>query len=141
MSHTLEKHIAALDSLCRVCGNLNFSSKKKRQNKYELNEELSTDIFMACQVSIRNDEPDKHSRFICESCRSGIRNVKRRQSQTSLHRLRTSFCETEHIWAKYSESNSLLTCTVCCQRQKFVSGCVTSTPPVSTNHPDKPNQY
>jgi len=85
MDHSLEKHLTSLNSLCRICGNISTNKKQKSKSiKPLLVDSLSIDILLVFGVNVKKDVDDKHSKCMCRSCGAMIRNVKKRQSETTL---------------------------------------------------------
>ena len=98
MSHTLNDHIQALDSLCRICGKTNYSLKQKKGSILpKLCETISDEIFIACRLNTKNDKANKHSRFICCNCRQAVRDAIRRQSKATISRLETLVKDNDAI--------------------------------------------
>lgn len=120
MSHTLDNHIRTLDSLCRICGKINNSKK----NKAIPCENVSDDILFLCRLDLKADKRNKHSRFICETCRSKIRNIKNRQSLNAINRLQDIVKNSDNIWCEYSESDDVASCSVCNHRQALSHGVI-----------------
>ena len=125
MSHTLDDHIHALDSLCRICGKTNYSSKQKKSSHLpKLCETISDDIFIACRLDTKSDKANKHSRFVCCNCKRAIQNAIKRQSKATITRLETLVKDNDAIWTDYSESNSRSSCSSCNHRQETSRGIV-----------------
>ena len=74
MDHTLEKHLNAINSMCRVCARLCVTEKQKKRRKtpYPL-DKIRKDLTLIGFV-LRTDEEDVHSRFICDKCKHALDN-------------------------------------------------------------------
>ena len=91
MVHTLEKHLTAIDSLCRLCAQVAVTQKHKKSGRtpYQLDKlrkELTPIGFV-----FRTDNEGEHSRSVCHKCKHALNNSKQRESVTAIDKLRKCF--------------------------------------------------
>ena len=125
MEHTSEYHQTSLDKLCRICGRINSSNKRsKNYEKPRLCESIASDIMLIFGLDIKNDDPDKHSKWICVKCAFMVRMIKKRQSTGSLKNARQLYEAATPVWSSFSAANSSAECTTCRHRVQLASGCL-----------------
>ena len=122
MDHTLEKHLNAINSMCRLCARLCVTKKQKKQRKTPCPlDKIRKDLTLIGLV-LRTDKEDVHSRFVCEKCKLSLDNSKRTESVTYCDKLRKFFQDTADIWCAFDVTKDTNTCTVCCHRAMLSTG-------------------
>ena len=128
MNHTRDTHIDAVDSLCRICGQLKYTKKQlKNYTKPKLCQSISNDIFCVGDLRLQDDLVDKHSKFICTKCYLLIFAAKKRESNTTKLKIRSLILNSSNIWCEFSNV-SLDNCSVCRHRQQLTHGCINLQP-------------
>ena len=79
MDHTEEKHYGNINLLCRVCGNLSYSTNDKKQSRkpYPV-EKLSKELKFICGYTLSTG--DYYSKFVCFKCVCSIKHCYERRS-------------------------------------------------------------
>ena len=74
-------HNKALNNFCRLCGEINKTSRKNAKNKSyhkpDLCSKFSDEIFLLWRVDIYQDNEETHSKIICFKCKNKISHSKR----------------------------------------------------------------
>ena len=122
MDHSFEEHISIVNSLCRLCGLINITTKQKKKYKTPiLCSSISKDLSF-CGFNISSDIKGVHSEFMCNKCRSSIRNSLSRKSVNPLDRLKNTFEQTNSIWCEFDATKSRELCCVCSHRYGLSRG-------------------
>ena len=92
MEHSLDYHKQCLNDVCRICGELLATPKQKVKNpRKRLCVNSQSDILLIYGLNVKDDKDDMHSTYLCNKCYFAIRNIKKRQSVSSIQKARDTF--------------------------------------------------
>ena len=121
MDHTEEKHYGNINLLCRVCGNLSYSTKeKKRSRKLYPVEKLSKELKFICGYTLSTG--DYYSKFVCFKCVCSIKNCYERRSLETQEKINHFIKSSEHLWVIFDQKHTEDDCSACKRRNDLKSG-------------------
>ena len=115
--HSFDSHCVAVDEMCRVCGAKNDYSKfkKKFQRNPKRCEDIKSDLMLVFGINVDNDQTGIHAQHVCYKCSMMMRNVKARQSATSVKKAREIADNASKIWCAFT-GQTIDECTACSHR-------------------------
>ena len=116
MEHSLDYYKQCSNDVCRICGKLFATPKQKR-----LCVNLQSDILLICGLNVKDD---MHSTYLCNKRYFAIRNIKKRQSVSSIQKARDTFHSHEAKWCSFNPAFKLDQCTSCRHRKEISLGCL-----------------
>ena len=123
MEHSLDYHKQCLKDVCRICGELLATPKQKIKNpRKRLCVNSQSDILLIYGLNVKDDKDDMHSMYLCKKCYFAIRNIKKRQSVSSIKKARDTFHSHEAKWCSFNPAFKPDQCTSCRHREEISLG-------------------
>lgn len=115
-----ELHKTALNSLCRLCGQIDAISKKHRKthNLPKRCDEWGPTIMKVYQIDVSKDSPQTHPEKMCHKCHIRLYNVSKQIAGISADVVGHALF-INNMWIHHSLEH---TCEVCAHRKQLSRG-------------------